>query len=79
MTNLLNKDQDILSYHSEISKFIEWCDAHCLIVNVKKTEEMIFNPKSIGDHGPVYIHVPITQVSHSFWEGSDFMVSVAGS
>lgn len=56
--------KDILQYHSEINQFIEWCDAHYLIVNVKKTEEMIFDPKSIGDHSPVYIHNgPITQVS----------------
>lgn len=33
--NVLYKDQDILSYHSEISPFIEKCDAHHLIVNVK--------------------------------------------
>lgn len=62
--NVLYKDQDILSYHSEISPFIEKCDAHHLIVNAKNNEQMIFDPKSIGDHCPVYIHdVPITQVS----------------
>ena len=62
--SLLYKDQDILSYGSEIDQFIEWCDANHLIVNVKKTEEMIFDPKSIGNHSPIYIHdVPIVQVS----------------
>lgn len=42
--SLLYKDQDISSYCSEINQFIEWCDANHLIVNVKKTEEMIFDP-----------------------------------
>lgn len=58
--SLLYKDQDILSYHSEINQFIELCDAYHLNINVKKTE-MIFDPKSIGNHTPLYIHnVPIT-------------------
>lgn len=52
---LLYKDQNISSYHSEIKQFVEWWDAHHLIVNVKKSEEMIFDSKLIGDCCPVFI------------------------
>ncbi len=62
--SLLYKDQDISSYHDEIEQFVEWCDAHHLVVSVKKTKEMIFYPKLIRDHSSVSIHnVPIMQVS----------------
>lgn len=44
--SLLYKDQDISSYQSEIEQFVEKCDAYHLTVNVKKTEEIIFDPKS---------------------------------
>lgn len=58
--SLLYKDQNISSYHSEIKQFVEWWDAHHLIVNVKKSEEMIFDLKLIGECCPVFIqNVPI--------------------
>ena len=30
--SLLYRDQDTASYHSEIKQFVDWCDAHHLVV-----------------------------------------------
>lgn len=38
---LLDKSQDTSEYHSEISKFVPWCDANKLTVNIRKTVERI--------------------------------------
>lgn len=29
---------------------MEWCDEHHLLINVKKTKEIIVDPRSTGDH-----------------------------
>ena len=34
---LLNWSDDLISFHSEVKQFIEWCDVNHLILNVKKT------------------------------------------
>lgn len=61
---LLHRDQDTESYHSEIKQFVDWCDAHHLVVNVRKTQEMIFDPRVVSNTNPVRIHnTPICQVS----------------
>lgn len=36
--------------------FVEWCDEHHLQINVGKTEEIVVDPKSIGDHTAISIH-----------------------
>jgi len=36
--SLLYQDQNRVSYHSEIKQFVDWCDAHHLMVNVTKTK-----------------------------------------
>ncbi len=54
--SLLYENTDLSVYFSEVSRFVEWCDLNNLILNTKKTEEMIFDPRSIGDHTPVFIH-----------------------
>lgn len=51
---LTNFDAQV--YKSTIQNFVQWCDKHHLILNTKKTEEMVFDPKSLGDHSPVVIH-----------------------
>ena len=62
--SLLHKDSITSAYFSEIENFVQWCDAHQLILNVKKTKEMVLHPRSVGDHSPVVIHdSPIEQVS----------------
>ncbi len=62
--SLLYENTDLSVYFSEVSRFVEWCDLNNLILNTKKTEEMIFDPRSIGDHTPVFIHeTSIKQVS----------------
>ncbi len=40
-----------------------WCDSHHFTLNVKKTEEIVFDPKALGDHSPLIIHdQPIAQI-----------------
>ena len=53
---LLDKDSVLDDYFSEVQNFVNWCDDNHLVLNVKKTQEMVFDPKSIGDHRPVVIH-----------------------
>lgn len=53
--SLLYKDQDISSY-SETEQFVERCD---LTVNVKKSEEIIFDPMSRRSQCSIY-----SQCSH---------------
>ncbi|KAF7668159.1 hypothetical protein LDENG_00027400 [Lucifuga dentata] len=61
--SLLYKQEDISFYHSEIREFVAWCDSNHLTVNIKKTEEIVFDPKALGDHSSVIIHdQPIAQV-----------------
>ncbi len=43
-------------YQSEISRFVDWCDKNELIINTTKIEEIVFDPKSIGDHRQVVKH-----------------------
>ncbi len=41
--SLLHKDMDLSSCHSEIETSIQWCDKNCLVLNVKKTQEMVLD------------------------------------
>lgn len=50
------KDTDTPFNHSEIKNFAHWCDDNHLILNVNKTEEMVFNPRTAGERNPVAIH-----------------------
>lgn len=55
--SLLDEDDNIRDvYLPEISQLVEWCDKNDLIINIKKTAEIIFDPKGIGDHHQVVIH-----------------------
>lgn len=51
---LMKKDSDISDYYSEIQGFVKWFEDNHLVLNVNKTEEMVFDPR--GDHRPVIIH-----------------------
>jgi hypothetical protein len=54
---LLNKVFDTTGHRAEIEGFVSWCDEYHLQLNVKKkTEEMILDPKSIGDHSPIVVN-----------------------
>lgn len=56
-------DTDISVYSSEVKNFVQWCDKHHLIFNVKKAEEIIFDPGQPGDHSLLWVHNAwITQV-----------------
>lgn len=39
-----------------MDRFVGWCDNNSLTLNGIKTVEMIFDPRSVGDHSPVRIH-----------------------
>lgn len=54
--SLLTKDSDIAMYKSEIEEVVQWCEGHNLMLNVKKMKEMVFDPRSVGDHSPVLIN-----------------------
>ena len=53
---LMSDTSDTLEYKQVIQNFVQWCGEHFLILNTKTTEEMVFDPKSLGDHSPVVIH-----------------------
>ena len=40
---LVKNDNDLLNYRTEISRFVQWCDVHFLLLNVKKTKELIID------------------------------------
>lgn len=50
------QNNNVTAYKSEIQCYGQWWDEQHLILNVKKTEKMVLDPKSIGDHWPVVIH-----------------------
>jgi hypothetical protein len=43
IVGLLNKGKDESPYRNCIRNFISWCDDHCLLLNVRKTKEMILD------------------------------------
>lgn len=50
-------------YHSGVERFVEWWDTNHLTINVKQTEEIIFNPKGVCDHSKIVIHnQPVAQI-----------------
>lgn len=51
--SLLYENNDLSVY---FYFYLEWCDLNHLIFNTEKTEEMIFDVRSIGDHTPVLLH-----------------------
>ena len=38
---LISNDSDLSNYYAEIDRFVNWCDSHYLLLNVKKTKEFI--------------------------------------
>ncbi len=54
--SLLTVDSDIAVYKSEIESCVQWCEEHNLVLNVKKTKEMVFDPRSTGDHSAVFMN-----------------------
>ncbi len=47
---LISGTSDVTIYKHEVQNFVQWCDKHFLSINTKKkTVEMMFDPKSIGD------------------------------
>ena len=53
---LIKSSEDLTNYRNEIVKFTNWCNSHCLQLNVKKTKEMIFDfRKKDNVHEPIII------------------------
>lgn len=53
---LIIDKSDVVKYKYEVQDFVQWCDTHFLTINTKKRVEMVFDPKSFGDHSPVVIN-----------------------
>ena len=53
--SLLYTHSDTTVYHTELQRIVPWCDGHNLILNATKSKEMVFDPRSVGDHKPVSI------------------------
>ena len=61
---MLANKSDTLSHSAGVGRYVEWCDQNYLLINTKKTEEGIMDPRSIGDHTIISIHNnDISQVS----------------
>jgi hypothetical protein len=43
IVGLINKKQDTTFYQDNINRFIDWCDENYLLLNVKKTKEMVID------------------------------------
>ena len=54
--SLLEESSTIDLYRQELEGVVRWCEEQNLILNVKKTKEIVFDPRSIGDHSPILIH-----------------------
>ncbi len=52
----LYKNEDLQRYTTEIADFVLWSKEHSLVINVSKTEEMIFDYRSVGNHSPIIIN-----------------------
>ncbi len=60
----LYKDEDLQRYTTEIADFVLWSKEHSLVINVCKTEEIIFDYRSVGNHSPIIINnEPVRQVA----------------
>lgn len=44
-TDIIDTSDSHTSYEREVESFAEWCERHCLGLNVKKTKEMVIDLK----------------------------------
>ena len=62
--SLLTSNSNLLSHTAGVDRFAEWCGLNHLMINTKKTEEIIIDPRSIGDHTVISVNSNnISQVS----------------
>ena len=62
--SLLTSKSNLLSHTAGVDRFAEWCGLNHLMINTKKTEEIIIDPRSIGDHTVISVNSNnISQVS----------------
>lgn len=56
LLHLLTRDCSIDDDRAAIESFVGWCDNHYLQVYIKKTEEVIIDPRSVGDRSSVVVY-----------------------
>ena len=54
--SLHTKHTNLSVHQLAVDKFVNWCDAHSLLINTTKTVEMLLDPRSMGDQSPVAVH-----------------------
>ena len=67
ISGLITQQEDLLNYFSVINYFVEWCERHFLLLNVKKTKEIIFDfriKKNV--HGNVLIGSEQVEVVNNY-------------
>ena len=53
---LVSNDVDLVNYYSEVERFVQWCDSNYLLLNVKKTKELVIDFRKAGkEHDPIII------------------------
>ena len=56
---LIKNNDDLHNYFSEVNRFVQWCDSHFLLLNVKKNKELIFDFRKMNNN-----HLSITIKNH---------------
>ncbi len=54
--SLLHHNSDPSLYFTEVNKLVQWCDEHYLVINTNKTEEIVLDPRSVGDRTALSKH-----------------------
>ena len=62
ISGLITQQEDLLNYFSVINYFVEWCERHFLLLNVKKTKELIIDfRKSDNFHESIIIKTEVVE------------------
>ena len=60
-------NNDIVNYQKQVSDVVSWCTSHSLILNVKKTKQLIFDfSKSTPYHEPLTIQGCDVEICNQF-------------
>ena len=63
----LIKNNDIVNYQKQVSDVVSWCTSHSLILNARKTKELIFDfSKSAPHHEPLTIQGCDVEICNQF-------------
>lgn len=53
---LMEDNSNLPLYLDSVNSLVQWCDTNSLVLNVTKTQEVIFEPRSVADRNQVVIH-----------------------